>query len=60
MQGEEQNVNRMIEMMTIFSVIWAFGGPLDVEGRKNFDLAMRELDGTLPATDTVFEYRVDF
>ena len=50
----------MLEMMTIFSVIWAFGGPLNAEGRKNFDLAMRELDGTLPATDTVFEYRVDF
>ncbi|KAH0571621.1 Dynein heavy chain [Spironucleus salmonicida] len=59
-QGEEAQVNRVLEMIIIFSVVWAFGGSLTPQGRKNFDIAVRELDGSLPATDSVFEYRVDF
>lgn len=46
-------------MITLFAVIWSVGGSLSTEGRKNFDLALREIDGSIPTTDTVFDYRVD-
>lgn len=50
---------RLLEMFVIFCIVWAFGGPLTAEGRKVLDTAVREIDGSIPISDTVFEYRVD-
>lgn len=57
--GEDNNTMKVLEMISVFCVIWAFGGSLNTEGRKNFDIALRELDGSIPSSDTVFDYRVD-
>lgn len=46
-------------MIVVYSIIWSFGGSLTAEGRKNFDMAVREIDGSLPSADSVFEYYVD-
>ena len=57
--GEDNNTMKVLEMIVIYCVIWAFGGSLTSEGRKNFDLAVRELDGSIPSSDSVFDYKVD-
>lgn len=46
-------------MIVVYCIIWAFGGTLTSEGRKNFDVAIREMDGSMPSNESVFEYRVD-
>lgn len=51
---------RMLEMVVVFCATWSFGGSLSPEGRKTFDVALREMDGSIPSADTVFEYRIDF
>jgi len=50
---------KVLEMIVVYCAIWAFGGSLSPEGRKNFDIAIRESDGSMPSSDSVFEYRVD-
>ncbi|TNJ27094.1 Dynein heavy chain [Giardia muris] len=52
-------VPRIIEMYIVFAAIWAFGGALDTDGRQHFDMLVREVEGALPAADTVWEYKVD-
>ncbi|EFO63728.1 Dynein heavy chain [Giardia lamblia P15] len=52
-------VQRVIEMYIVFSLVWAFGGSLDSDGRQHFDLIIREVEGALPVADTVWDYKVD-
>jgi len=56
---EGENYVPMIELFFIFSLIWSLGATVDEEGRKKFDMFLRELDGRFPSQDTVFEYWVD-
>lgn len=58
-KNEDTNIMKILEMIVVYCTIWAFGGSLNSEGRKNFDIALRELDGSIPSSDTVFDYRVD-
>jgi dynein heavy chain len=57
-QGEEF-FSRMIEMWFLFCVIWSIGASVDEDGRKRLDAYIRELEGTFPNKDTVYEYYVD-
>ncbi len=57
-QGEEY-FSRMVEMWLLFSVIWSIGASVDEDGRKRLDAFIRELEGTFPNKDTVYEYYVD-
>lgn len=49
----------LVEMWFLYALIWAMGGTVDEEGRKKFDMFLRELDARYPSQDTVFEYYVD-
>ena len=49
----------MVEMIVIYCAIQSFGGGLTPEGRKNLDIAIRELESSMPSSDVVFDYRVD-
>lgn len=57
--GEDNQVPRMVEMIVIYCATQAFGGSLTPEGRKNLDIAIRELESQMPSSDAVFDYRVD-
>jgi dynein heavy chain len=57
-QGEEF-FSRMIEMWFLFCVIWSIGASVDEDGRKKLDAFIRELEGTFPNKDTIYEYYVD-
>ncbi len=58
LQGEEYFA-RMVEMWLLFSVIWSIGASVDEDGRRRLDAFVRELEGTFPNKDTVYEYYVD-
>ena len=55
----EEYFARMVEMWLLFSVIWSIGASVDEDGRKRLDAFIRELEGTFPNKDTVYEYYVD-
>ena len=57
-QGEEYFA-RMCEMWFLFCVIWSIGASVDEDGRRKLDAYIRELEGTFPNKDTVYEYYVD-
>lgn len=57
-QGEEF-FSRMCEMWFLFCLIWSIGASVDEEGRRKLDSFIRELEGTFPNKDTVYEYYVD-
>ena len=49
----------LVEMYFVFSLIWSLGASVDENGRKEFDLLIREIYSQMPARDTVYEYYVD-
>lgn len=49
----------MIEMYFVFCLIWSVGATLTDEGRKRFDMFIREKDSSLPGNDTVYELYID-
>jgi dynein heavy chain len=55
----EEFFQRMCEMWFLFCVIWSIGASVDEDGRKKLDAYIRELEGTFPNKDTVYEYYVD-
>ena len=57
-QGEEF-FSRMCEMWFLFAIIWSMCASVDEDGRKRIDAYIRELEGTFPNKDTVYEYYVD-
>ena len=57
---DAENLNRMVELTFVFSMMWSFCSVLDEEGRKKVDSYIRDLEGTFPTKDTVFEYYVDY
>ncbi|XP_014680873.1 PREDICTED: dynein heavy chain 2, axonemal-like [Priapulus caudatus] len=50
---------QMIELWFMFSMIWSVCASVDEESRKKMDNYLRELEGSFPAKDTVYEYYVD-
>ncbi|KAJ7527535.1 hypothetical protein O6H91_16G059900 [Diphasiastrum complanatum] len=49
----------MIETWFLFVLIWSIGASVDEEGRKMFDLFLRELDPRFPVAGIVYDYFVD-
>ncbi|XP_056156824.1 dynein axonemal heavy chain 2 [Lampris incognitus] len=50
---------QMVELWFIFSLIWSIFAAVDEDGRKKVDYFLREMEGTFPNKDTVYEYYVD-
>lgn len=50
---------RMIELWFQFSMIWSVCASVDEDGRKKIDAYERELDGSFPNKDTIFEYYIE-
>jgi dynein heavy chain len=47
--AEGESYVLMIELNFLFSLVWSVGATIDEEGRKKFDLMLRELDGRFPS-----------
>ena len=48
-----------VENWFLFSLLWGVGGSLDDDGRKAFDVLVREMDSRFPTTNTAFDYVYD-
>ncbi|XP_030837708.1 dynein heavy chain 2, axonemal [Strongylocentrotus purpuratus] len=57
--ADKDNYERMIELWFLFCLIWSVGCTVDEDGRKKLDNYIREIEGTFPNKDTVYEYYVD-
>ncbi|XP_032092528.1 dynein heavy chain 2, axonemal [Thamnophis elegans] len=56
---DTENYSTLVEMYFVFSMIWSLCAAVDEEGRKKIDNFLREIEGTFPNKDTVYEYYVD-
>uniref|UniRef100_G1RF97 Dynein axonemal heavy chain 2 n=1 Tax=Nomascus leucogenys TaxID=61853 RepID=G1RF97_NOMLE len=57
--ADGENYVTMVEMTFVFSMIWSVCASVDEEGRKRIDSYLREIEGSFPNKDTVYEYFVD-
>ncbi|XP_049715237.1 dynein axonemal heavy chain 2 isoform X5 [Elephas maximus indicus] len=57
--ADGENYASMVEMTFVFSMIWSVCASVDEEGRKKIDSYLREIEGSFPNKDTVYEYFVD-
>ncbi|XP_044939238.1 dynein axonemal heavy chain 2 isoform X3 [Mustela putorius furo] len=57
--ADSENYISMVEMTFVFSMIWSVCASVDEEGRKRIDSYVREIEGSFPNKDTVYEYFVD-
>ncbi|XP_060146271.1 dynein axonemal heavy chain 2 isoform X6 [Globicephala melas] len=57
--ADGENFVSMVELTFVFSMIWSVCASVDEEGRKKIDSYLREIEGTFPNKDTVYEYFVD-
>uniref|UniRef100_A0A8C8ZZR2 Dynein axonemal heavy chain 2 n=1 Tax=Prolemur simus TaxID=1328070 RepID=A0A8C8ZZR2_PROSS len=57
--ADSENYGAMVEMTFVFSMIWSVCASVDEEGRKKIDSYLREIEGSFPNKDTVYEYFVD-
>ncbi|KAK3546101.1 hypothetical protein QTP70_022875 [Hemibagrus guttatus] len=57
--ADSENYGRMIKLWFIFSLIWSVCASVDEDGRKKMDKFLREMEGTFPNKDTIYEYYVD-
>ena len=54
------NYAHMIELYFQFCMIWSLCCSVDEDGRKKIDNYIREIEGTFPNKDMIYEYFVDF
>nr|XP_048689619.1 dynein axonemal heavy chain 2 isoform X1 [Caretta caretta] len=57
--ADGDNYTTVVEMYFVFSMIWSVCAAVDEEGRKKIDSYLREMEGSFPNKDTVYEYFVD-
>ncbi|XP_030635110.1 dynein heavy chain 2, axonemal [Chanos chanos] len=57
--ADSEHYGRMVELWFLFSLIWSLCASVDEDGRKKIDNFLRELEGTFPNKDTIYEYYVD-
>ncbi|KAM8972622.1 dynein axonemal heavy chain 2 [Pelodytes ibericus] len=57
--ADSDNYSRMAELWFMFSLVWSVCASVDEEGRRKIDNYLRELEGSFPNKDTVYEYFVD-
>ncbi|CAN9505279.1 unnamed protein product [Ophioblennius macclurei] len=57
--SDPQSLGGIVELWFTFSLIWSVCASVDEEGRKLMDHFLREMDGTFPVKDTIYDYYVD-
>ncbi|XP_066578473.1 dynein axonemal heavy chain 2 [Amia ocellicauda] len=57
--ADPEHYSRMVELWFTFSLVWSVCAAVDEDGRKKMDNFLREMEGTFPNKDTVYEYYVD-
>ncbi|XP_040604880.1 dynein heavy chain 2, axonemal isoform X1 [Mesocricetus auratus] len=57
--ADTENYAIMVEMTFVFSMIWSVCASVDEDGRKKIDSYLREIEGSFPNKDTVYEYFVN-
>ncbi|XP_048885226.1 dynein axonemal heavy chain 2 [Brienomyrus brachyistius] len=57
--SDSVSYSRMVELWFTFSLIWSVCASVNEDGRKKIDNFLREMEGTFPNKDTVYEYYVD-
>ena len=57
--ADEDNFSRLTELWFLFSTIWSVCASVDEDSRRKIDAFIRELEGTIPNKDSVYEYYVD-
>ncbi len=57
--ADEDNFTRLSELFFLFSAVWSVCASVDEESRKKIDTFIRELEGTIPNKDSIYEYYVD-
>ncbi|XP_059574595.1 dynein axonemal heavy chain 2 isoform X3 [Alligator mississippiensis] len=57
--ADVESYGAVLEMYFLFSMIWSVCAAVDEEGRKRIDAYIREMEGSFPNKDTVYEYFVD-
>ena len=57
--NDAENFPTMLQYWFVFSLIWSVAAGLTEESRKQVDTFLRELDGTFPNKDSIYEYWVD-
>lgn len=58
-ESDQENFTRMVELWFQFCMIWSICCTVDEEGRKKIDTYIREMEGTFPNKDSIYEYYVD-
>ncbi|XP_053403793.1 dynein axonemal heavy chain 2-like isoform X2 [Mercenaria mercenaria] len=58
-EGDSENFSRMVELWFQFCMIWSICCTVDEDGRKKIDTYIREMEGTFPNKDSIYEYYVD-
>nr|XP_022345562.1 dynein heavy chain 2, axonemal-like isoform X2 [Crassostrea virginica] len=57
--NDSENFTRMVELWFQFCMIWSICASVDEDGRKKIDNYIREMEGTFPNKDMIYEYYVD-
>ncbi|XP_078053365.1 dynein heavy chain 2, axonemal kl-2 [Augochlora pura] len=57
--GDQDAFNNILKMWFFFCLIWSICGTVNEEGRFKVDNYIREIEGSFPLRDTVYEYFVD-
>ncbi|XP_059156869.1 dynein axonemal heavy chain 2-like isoform X2 [Physella acuta] len=57
--NDQDTFSRTVEIWFQFCLIWSICSSVDEEGRKKIDNYVREMEGTFPNKDSIFEYYVD-
>ena len=58
-KNDADGLSRAVELWFQFCMIWSLLGSLDEEGRTKIDAYLREMEGSFPNKDTIYEYYVD-
>ncbi|XP_022235820.1 dynein heavy chain 2, axonemal-like [Limulus polyphemus] len=58
-QSSSNQFSATLKLLFLFCLLWTVCGTVDEEGRKKIDSCMREVEGSFPNQDTVYEYYVD-
>lgn len=58
-QNKPDNYWSTLEKWFIFCFIWAFGGPLEENGRKVFDSVLRDIESIFPGNYTIYDYYIN-
>nr|XP_015801752.2 dynein axonemal heavy chain 2 [Nothobranchius furzeri] len=52
-------LGKVVELWFVFSLIWSIGASVDKDGRRKINNFLREMGGSFPQKDTIYEYYVN-